>query len=134
MVEFHPGPGGASDVPYPVEYKRGRRRRWDNDEVQLCAQAICLEEMLGRAVPVGAIFSVKSKRRREVILTAALREQTQAAADRLHELVGSAIAPPPVVHPKCKECSVRGVCLPDLVSSQARYARLARALFVAPPA
>src|SRR5271166_5356385 len=67
LIEFHPDPAGGPERPFPVEYKRGRRRRWDNDEVQVCAQAICLEEMLGVAVPAGAIFSVRSKRRREVV-------------------------------------------------------------------
>ena len=60
LVEF---PGG---VPFPVEYKRGKRRKWDNDDVQLCAQALCLEEALGVAVPAGAVFHVLSKRRRDV--------------------------------------------------------------------
>src|SRR5579885_3141566 len=59
LVEFRP-------QPYPVEYKRGKRRRWDNDEVQLCAQALCLEEMLGASVPAGAVFHVRSGRRHEV--------------------------------------------------------------------
>src|SRR5207237_90075 len=54
VVEFRP-------EPFPIEYKRGRKRRWDNDDVQLCAQALCLEEMLGVAVPRGAIFHVRSK-------------------------------------------------------------------------
>ncbi|HBI46447.1 MAG TPA: CRISPR-associated protein Cas4, partial [Planctomycetales bacterium] len=51
LVEFHPGAAGLPETPFPVEYKRGKRRKWDNDEVQLCAQALCLEEMLGLAVP-----------------------------------------------------------------------------------
>ena len=66
LVEFRP-------EPYPIEYKRGRRRRWDNDDVQLCAQALCLEEMLGQAVERGAVFHVRSKRRREVVFDAKLR-------------------------------------------------------------
>jgi CRISPR-associated exonuclease Cas4 len=55
-----------NEIPYPVEYKRGKKRKWDNDDVQLCAQALCLEEMLGVAVPRGAIFHIKTKRRRVV--------------------------------------------------------------------
>jgi CRISPR-associated exonuclease Cas4 len=132
VVECHPDPAGGPDVPFPVEYKRGRRRRWDNDEAQLCAQALCLEEMLGVAVPAGAIFHVKSKRRREVRFDASLRRLTEDAAARLHQLLGSAVTPLPVVHPKCRQCSVNGLCLPNLVFAQARYDRAARDLYALP--
>jgi CRISPR-associated exonuclease Cas4 len=129
MVEFHPDPAGGPDIPFPVEYKRGRRRRWDNDEVQVCAQALCLEEMLGVQVPAGAIFSVLSKRRRDVIFDAALCQQTVDAAARLHKMLASGLTPPPVVHPKCKQCSVNSLCLPELVVAQARYQKAIRDLF-----
>jgi CRISPR-associated exonuclease Cas4 len=134
IVEFHPDPAGGSDVPYPVEYKRGRRRRWDNDEVQLCAQAMCLEEMLRVPVPAGAIYSVKSRRRREVIFDAALRRATEDAADRLHALLATQAVPPPVPDPRCRACSVNGLCLPEVVADAAAYRRAALALFVAAPA
>lgn len=132
VVEFHPDPAGGADVPFPVEYKRGRRRRWDNDEAQLCAQALCLEEMLGVAVHGGAIFHIKSRRRREMAFDAALRRQTEEAAARLHQLLASGSTPAPIVHPKCRQCSVNALCLPDLVVAQARYQRAARDLFVFP--
>jgi CRISPR-associated exonuclease Cas4 len=132
VVEFHPDPAGGPDVPFPVEYKRGRRRKWDNDEAQLCAQALCLEEMLGVVVPAGAIFHVKSKRRRDVTFDAALRRHTEEAAARLHQLLASGLTPPPIVHPKCRQCSVNALCLPDLVVAQARYQRAARDLFSLP--
>jgi CRISPR-associated exonuclease Cas4 len=132
LVEFHPDPEGGPDVPFPVEYKRGRRRKWDNDEVQLCAQALCLEEMLGVAVPAGAIFHVKSKRRRAVPFDEKLRRQTAEAAERLHRLLGATVAPAPIVHPKCRECSLNNLCLPELVVAQARYQRAARDLFSLP--
>ena len=118
-------------VPFPVEYKRGKRRKWDNDEAQLCAQAICLEEMLGVPVPAGAIFHVRTKRRREVPFTVQLRDQTRRAAERLHTLLRQTIAPSPALHPKCRQCSVRGVCLPELLSDSATYTRAANALFSA---
>jgi len=98
VVEFHVRPEGP-EVPYPVEYKRGRRRSWDNDDVQLCAQALGLEEMLGVAVPSGAIFHIRSKRRREVPFTAELRAKTEDAARRLHALVAAGVTPPPVLKP-----------------------------------
>jgi len=125
LVEF---PGG---VPFPVEYKRGKRRAWDNDDVQLCAQAICLEEMLGVAVPAGAIFHVRTKRRRDVPFTPLLRDKTRRAAERLHELLRQTVAPAAVLHKKCKECSLHAVCLPELLSAPDAYSRAARSLFLA---
>jgi CRISPR-associated exonuclease Cas4 len=132
LVEFRPGPSGGGskpDVPYPVEYKRGKRRRWDNNEVQLCAQAMGLEEMLGVPVPAGAVYFVKTRRRQEVAFTPALRQKTAEAAARLHELLAATAAPPPRPHPKCKQCSVHAVCLPELVADPAAYRRAAAALF-----
>src|SRR5262245_16207168 len=104
LVEFHPDPtsDGSKHIPYPVEYKRGRRRRWDNDEVQLCAQALCLEEMLGASVPAGAIYHVRSRRRRSITFDADLRRRTEEAVTRLHALLAQECAPPPIPHPKCK--------------------------------
>lgn len=141
IVEFHPGspspltplPQGARgkmEVPFPVEYKRGKRRRWDNDDVQLCAQALCLEEMLGVAVPAGAVFHAKSKRRRDVVFTPALRAQTEEAARRLHELVAAGVTPPPVLKPRCRGCSVRELCMPQLLEKPARAAEYQRRLFL----
>jgi CRISPR-associated exonuclease Cas4 len=123
LVEFHP-------QPFPIEYKRGKRRKWDNDEVQLCAQALCLEEMLNVPVPAGAIFHIKSKRRREIVFDAALRRKTEEAARRLHEIVASREVPPPVLHPKCKECSLHDVCMPELLVNAPAYQRAATSLFV----
>ena len=127
LVEF---PGG---VPFPVEYKRGKRRKWDNDDVQLCAQAVCLEEMLGVSVSVGAIFHVKTKRRRDVPFTPLLRDLTRRAAERLHELLGQTAAPPPVLHKKCQQCSLHAVCMPELLSAPDAYTRAAGSLFTTEP-
>lgn len=127
LVEF---PGG---VPFPVEYKRGKRRAWDNDDVQLCAQAVCLEEMLGVAVPAGAVFHVRTQRRRPVAFTPALRDLTRRAAERLHDLLTRTAAPPPVLHPKCKQCSLHATCMPELLSAPAAYRRAAATLFDPPP-
>jgi CRISPR-associated exonuclease Cas4 len=130
VVEFRPTTPEGGEVPYPIEYKRGRRRRWDNDDVQLCAQALCLEEMLGVEAPAGAVFNVRSRKRREVRFTPALRRQTEEAAVRLHELLARGVTPPPVPHPKCQQCSVRQICLPDLVADAGGYRRAWRELFV----
>jgi len=129
LVEFHPDSSGGPDVPFPIEYKRGKRRKWDNDEVQLCAQAIALEEMLGVSILAGAIFHVKSKRRRDIAFDAKLRTQTENAAARLHELLKLDSAPPPRPHPKCKQCSLNRLCLPDLIAAPASYRKAAASLF-----
>jgi CRISPR-associated exonuclease Cas4 len=131
LVEFREGGSEGSEVPYPVEYKRGRRKRWDNDEVQLCAQAICLEEMLGVAVPAGAIYHVTSRGRRGVEFTPALRAETEAAAARLHELLAARHVPAPELKPRCRGCSIRGVCLPEVFGHPERVDRLTARLFKA---
>ncbi len=122
LVEFRP-------EPFPVEYKRGKRRRWDNDEVQLCAQALCMEEVLGTRVSAGAIFHVKSRRRREVVFDYALRELTKDTALRLHKLVASGVVPPPIPHSKCKQCSLCDACLPHLIADPRAYWRATTDLF-----
>lgn len=119
VVEFHRQDDG-NEIPFPVEYKRGRRRKWDNDDVQLCAQALCLEEMLGVHVPRGAIYHVKSKRRRDVAFSPELRAKTEQAARRLHELLAAGLTPLPVLKPRCGGCSLRELCLPELLPDRGR--------------
>lgn len=109
VVEWH------DSVPYPVEYKRGKRHKWVNDDLQLCAQALCLEEMLGVAVPRGAIYHAKSRRRREVMLTEALREQTRRTIEAVRRLILATQLPPPTEHrERCEGCSLQEQCLPAL--------------------
>jgi len=139
LVEFRRGPGrkrpgvAVEEVAYPVEYKRGKLRRWDNDDVQLCAQALCLEEWLGRPVPEGAVYHALSKTRRAVVFTPELRAATESAVTRLHELLDSGRVPPAVLKPRCRGCSLRGHCLPEAFVHPGRAARLARGLFSADP-
>lgn len=142
--------GGASAAPLksqisnlkslkPVEFKLGKRRPWANDDAQLCAQALCLEEMFGVAVPRGAVFHADSKRRREVEFTAELRALTEQAIAGLHALLREseisnlkfAIPPLPaaVFRPACEECSLYAICLPRATAQPARLERLNRALF-----
>ena len=129
LVEFQkPGPN-EGETPYPVEYKRGRRKRWDNDEVQLCAQAICLEEMLGVPVGKGAIYHITSRGRREVEFTPELRAKTESTAARLHELIASGLVPAPELKPRCRGCSIHGVCLPEVFGHPERVDRLTARLF-----
>ena len=98
--------------PFPVEYKRGRLRREEGYEVQLCAQALCLEEMLSVAVPVGAVFYGQPRRRLEVTFSEELRRQTESAAARLHELTRVGKTPQARYEKKCESCSLLSLCMP----------------------
>jgi CRISPR-associated exonuclease Cas4 len=113
----------------PVEYKLGKRRKWGNDDVQLCAQALCLEEMFSLAIPRGAIFHADSKRRREVEFTAELRQLTVGAARQLHELLAAESVPPAEYREACQECSLFEICLPKATGAGSRAAQLAGQLF-----
>jgi len=104
--------------PYPVEYKSGRLRHERSYEVQLCAQALCLEEMLGVGVPAGALFYGKTARRQVVVFDEVLRRQTEEAAARLHELSKQGRTPDAVyVRNKCRQCSLFDLCLPKQAAS-----------------
>lgn len=123
----------------PVEFKLGKRRQWDNDDVQLCAQALCLEEMFQIVIPGGAVFHADSKRRREVEFTPELRVLTEKAIADLHTLLRqseisnlkSEIPPLPAAEYReaCEECSLYDICLPQATSADSRAARLAKELF-----
>lgn len=112
VVEFEAG----SDTPFPVEYKRGRAKPHDADRVQLCAQALCLEEMLGLAVPEGALFYGEPRRREAVAFTPALRERTERVVADLRAMLASGRTPAPEPGPKCRNCSLVGICRPDLAA------------------
>lgn len=114
---------------YPVEYKKGRRRKFDNDDAQLCAQAMCLEEMFGLEVPRGAIFHARSKRRREVEFTRELRRLTEEAVEAVHRLIGENSVPRAVHKPQCSECSLFDHCLPEITSAPPTLAQAAREVF-----
>ncbi len=115
VVEFHRMEGGVWR-PFPVEHKRGKPKPDDSDKVQLCAQALCLEEMLGAEVPSGAIFYGRTRHRLDVGFDEALRNETEKAAGQLHELIGSGITPKPVYSAqKCKSCSLMDRCLPQVL-------------------
>jgi len=127
VVEFRPPPQGQSSPrPFPIEYKRGRPKpdRWD--EVQLCAQALCLEEMTGAEVSSGAIFYGQPRRRTEVNFDSNLRAETEALAQRMHDLYAACVTPQAQYAPKCDRCSLLEVCLPATAGegrSVAKYLR-----------
>lgn len=120
--------GGASHVYAPVEYKKGKRRQFDNDEVQLCAQALCLEEMFASRVEHGFIFHATSKRRRKVVFDDALRHLTIGTIEAVRKLLASCVTPSARLLPRCDGCSLRGVCLPEIsdptLGASAAYAAL----------
>lgn len=124
VVEFH------DDVPYPVEYKSGRKRRGHSEALQLCAQAICLEEMLGVTVEKGALYWHGSRERKEVILTDALKRHVVAAAEAVHKLINEKRVPPPVNDERCRECSLRDACLPDSVAGKEKIHQASQVLFI----
>lgn len=116
LVEFHPQPDG-SEVPYPVEYKRGKPKLHRADEVQLCAQALCLEEMTGMAVPEGALFYGETRRRVVVPFDAELRLLTQETAMAFAALFSAGTTPPTTTRrERCRACSLKELCRPDVVA------------------
>ncbi len=103
--------------PFPVEYKRGKPKKNDSDLVQLCAQAICLEEMLACSVPEGAMYYGKPRRRMTVIFDDTLRKETTDAARRLHELIESGRTPQARYEKKCDSCSLLSLCMPKVTGA-----------------
>ena len=121
IVEQHP-----DESLCPVEYKKGKRREFENDDVQLCAQALCLEEMFRCRIERGAVFHAASKRRREVEFNAELRARTQQAVTELHALMASDTVPPAhYIEGRCEECSLFEICLPRLTRAEAASATAA---------
>lgn len=117
VVEFHRFPGG-SWLPFPVEYKRGKPKVDDCDRVQLCAQAMCLEEMLGVSIPKGAIFYGKTRRRLDVSFDETLRRDTEETARKTHALIESGITPKPFYAKRCEKCSLMTMCLPKQIQKK----------------
>jgi CRISPR-associated exonuclease Cas4 len=109
VVEFWPD--GAI---YPVEYKHGSRKQRENDDLQLAAQSICLEEMFDRQIDRGAIFHAKSKRRRELIIDTALKSRVVAVVTNIRDMLSRQKLPPPVNDERCTECSMHDICQPEV--------------------
>lgn len=149
IVEVHPltrpsdslSPGGGEGQGegtigtfYPVEFKLGKRRKWENDDAQLCAQALCLEEMFGVTVPRGAVFHADSKRRREVAFTPELRTVVENASKDLRALVAQTTTdslPAARFKPACEHCSLYEICLPGATGNPQRLNSLVAALYQA---
>lgn len=119
LVEFHTE--GDVETPYPVEFKRGKAKRHRADEVQLCGQALCLEEMTGRPVPEGALFYGETKRRVTVAFDDELRALTEATAARLREIFAAGRTPRAEYRAdRCRACSLLDLCRPKAIGRPAR--------------
>ncbi|MBI4693877.1 MAG: CRISPR-associated protein Cas4 [Gammaproteobacteria bacterium] len=124
-VEFRP-----DGAVYPVEYKHGKRKRWINDDLQLAAQALCLEEMLEHPVPKGAIFHQQSRRRREVDVDGTLRQAVEMTAENIRRILSGGKLPAPVDDARrCPECSLHDTCQPELARAADRLSELRDGLF-----
>lgn len=119
VVEFHHCAGSHAQSgtwqPFPVEYKRGKAKAENWDRVQLCAQALCLEEMLSVKIVIGALFYGRQRRRQIVAFDARIRQETEETVRRLHELVAAGRTPEPKYTSRCQRCSFLNVCLPRAV-------------------
>ena len=123
VVEFHRVEGGENTqtvkwMPFPVEYKRGKPKTDNSDKVQLCAQAMCLEEMLGVEVRKGAIFYGKTRRRQDVCFDNDLRNITENISRKFHGLVISGKTPKAIYEKKCDNCSMYELCMPRYIGKQ----------------
>ena len=124
VVEFWPD-GNI----YPVEYKHGARKKRLNDDLQLVAQALCVEEMTGKVITRGAIYHHSSRRRREVEITRELREKVEETVNAIRAMMDSDKLPPPVNDARCKECSLKEICQPQAVAGHAAQHSLLETLF-----
>lgn len=121
VVEFH-----KNGTVVPVEYKRGKPKLHRADEVQLCAQALCLEEMLNVTISSGSLFYGETRRRTAVAFDEELRTVTVRAIERLHELIASRVTPLAVREKKCDKCSLLEICMPNAM----RFKRGVRVWFL----
>lgn len=110
VVEFHKQ--GDKWLPFPMEYKRGKPKGDNCDKVQLCAQAMCLEEMMKIEIPEGALFYGQTRHREDVVFDRALRMETEEAANKVHELIESGITSKAEYSKKCERCSLLHLCMP----------------------
>ncbi len=122
VVEFRP------EGPFPVEHKSGPYRR-PHADLQLCAQALCLEEMLGVAVPQGAVYSYADRRRHPVVFDTALRQATEQAVADIRAMLAQQRVPPAPNDARCPRCSLINSCLPFVVAEEARLRGLQGALY-----
>lgn len=124
VVEFHP-----DGKIYPVEYKHGKKREKSHDDIQLAAQAMCLEEMTGKTITHGAIYHHGSRRRREVAITQELRDKVLETVNAIRSMMNSGKLPSPANDARCKECSLKEICQPQIIAEHAMQRGLLQNLF-----
>lgn len=125
VVEFLP-----DGAPRPVEYKHGPRKVKEHDDIQVAAQALCLEEMTGKPVPEGVIYHHSSRRRRIIPITPELRARVEDLAEKIHALMRNGTIPPPTEDAeRCRGCSLIDICNPELVGAIDRLEALADTLY-----
>ena len=124
VIEIHP-----DGQVIPVEYKHGRKNARRADDVQLCAQALCLEEMLRISISHGVIWHHSSRRRRRVELGPELRQLTLQTIVAVRRLIGQSQLPPPVADARCKQCSLLERCQPHAMTRGSRWQQLRQSLF-----
>ncbi len=125
VVEFTAAPNGVQlpgrdgfYQPVPIEYKRGRKKHNHCDEAQLCAQAMCLEEMLATDIPAGAIYYAQTRRRETVLFSNALRDKVRKAVREMHAYYQRGYTPKVKPTKACRSCSLADICLPNLQSKR----------------
>lgn len=139
IVEFLPCVNSESGIPvtgrkglwrvYPIEYKRKRGKAGESPyQIQLCAQALCLEEMLHCEIPAGAIFDGQTRRRSEVLFDQSLRSEVERLAEEMHGLQRSGLTPRAQYSKRCESCSIKPVCLPATLESANATRYLTRAV------
>ena len=106
---------------YPVEYKRGRKGEWDNDELQVCAQVLCLEEMTGKTIATGYVYYARSHQRQLVEISEVLRQETIALINAIQFLLQTGKMPLPNYSKRCQGCSLYQQCLPQAAQKVLRY-------------
>ena len=106
---------------YPVEYKRGKKGEWDNDELQVCAQALCLEEMTGKEISDGYIYYAHSHQRQLIAMTPDLRQSTINTIEAVQTLLSTGKMPKAVKTKRCNGCSLQSQCLPGTAEKVGRY-------------
>lgn len=128
VVEFLP-----DGTPYPVEYKHGSRHKRADiaacDDLQLAAQALCLEAMFGKAVPDGALYYATSRRRRIVAIDTDLRAKTEQVVDEVRRLLAARVLPPPLNDDHCRACSLRDLCQPEALAPTPEHMAVRNSLF-----
>lgn len=124
LVEFHP-----DGSVFPVEFKHGPKRKHTHDDIQLAAQALCLEEMLGKPVMQGAIYHASSRRRRDVEIDQALRNLVEETTEAVRSCIREGRLPPPVNDARCDQCSLKEICQPEAIADARTQHRLRNELF-----